>query len=33
VPMGENAFMIELEDFLLDHDEEAEAILDEEAAR
>lgn len=33
VPLGENAFMIELEYFLLDRGEEAEAILQEEAAK
>lgn len=29
VPMGENAFLVELEDFLLDNDEEAERLLGE----
>jgi polar amino acid transport system substrate-binding protein len=33
VPMGENAFLIELEDFLLDRGEEAERLVTEEAMR
>jgi len=33
VPLGENAFLIELENFLLDRGDEAEAILREEAAK
>jgi polar amino acid transport system substrate-binding protein len=33
VPLGENAFMVELEDFLLDRTETAEAILREEAEK
>jgi polar amino acid transport system substrate-binding protein len=33
VSFGENAFMVELEHFLLDHGDEAERILREEAAR
>jgi hypothetical protein len=33
VPMGENAFLVELDNFLLDRGAEAEEILAEEAAR
>jgi polar amino acid transport system substrate-binding protein len=33
VPMGENAFLVELEHFLLDRGDEAEALLAREAAR
>ena len=33
VPLGENAFMVELEQFLLDRGEEAEALLHQEVSR
>jgi hypothetical protein len=33
VPLGENAFLVELEKFLLDRGEEAEDLLHEEVSR